>query len=231
MTMGVRIGFLAVLASGVVLLALNHFNNGKEVPSPADNAGLRVLQAFQDAESSSVGIATRLAGIAEKRAELLSAAFQAAPVEAIDPLLRAAAWAKHRAGLLSIRACTGNDWPDLVTYCDADRANPLARKVQTFSLGTAPHERESVRAAMRQLDGKWKGDGFVLEVDSARAQAKVDPTLPFQWDRYGIKTISDGMVVFAVGAELYEASVDAESIILSSTGFRGKRRLGRQTVH
>jgi hypothetical protein len=84
---------------------------------------------------------------------------------------------------------------------------------------------------MRLLEGKWDGDGFVLEVDSARAQANIDPTLPYQWDRYGIKTVADGMVIFTVGAELYQASVDGESIMLSSTGFRGERRLDRQKVH
>ena len=230
MTMCVRIGVFAALASGVLLLTLHHFNKGGKLPSRADNAGPRILQAFQVAEAGSVVIASTTMLVAGK-AELLSAAFEAVPVEAHDPTLRAAAWAKHRAKLLSERSCTSSHWPDLVTFCDAYRGGPLAKQVQTFSLEGSPDERKSVREAMRLLEGKWIGDGFALEFDSARAQANVDPRLPYQWDRYGIRTASDGTVIFAVGAELYQASVQAGSLILSSTSFRGERRLGRENVH
>ena len=81
------------------------------------------------------------------------------------------------------------------------------------------------------MDGKWNGDGFALKVDSARAQANVDPSLPYQWDRYGIKSVSDGRMIFFVGAELYEALVSQRSISLSSTSFRGERRLDRERLH
>jgi hypothetical protein len=231
MTIFVRIAVFAALAMGVaVVLVLGHFNIGEDippVPSRDDNAGLRVTHAFQIAELSAVGVAPALPGTAEEKAELLSAAFESAPVGPIDPVLRAAASARHRASLLSMRSCAGNYWPDLVTYCDAYRAGSFSRKVQTTSLDTAP----DVREITHLVDGKWNGDGFALKVDSARAQANVDPTLPYQWDRYEIKSVSDGRMIFSIGAELYEAWVSPRSISLSSTSFRGERRLNRERLH
>ena len=231
MTMFVRIGVFAALALGVaVVLVLGHFNRGEDiatVPSRDDNVGMRVTHAFQIAELSAVGVAPALPGTAEEKAELLSAAFEAAPVGPIDPVLHAAVSARHRTSLLSMRSCPGNYWPDLVSYCDAHRAGSFSKKVQTISLDTA----SDVREITHLVDGKWNGDGFALKVDSARAQANVDPALPYQWDRYGIKSVSDGRMIFFIGAELYEALVSQRSISLSSTSFRGERRLDRERLH
>lgn len=79
--------------------------------------------------------------------------------------------------------------------------------------------------AAERLDGEWRGDGFVLKVDSHRAQASLDPERPFQWQRFLVREVTDDEVVFAVGAELFEARLDAGMLTLTGTTFRGERVL------
>jgi len=81
--------------------------------------------------------------------------------------------------------------------------------------------------AATELDGEWRGEGFVLKVDSRRAQASLDPARPFQWQRFLVREVTDDEVVFAVGAELYEARIDAGALTLTGTTFRGERILRR----
>jgi hypothetical protein len=82
--------------------------------------------------------------------------------------------------------------------------------------------------AAARLNGTWEGDGYVLQVDSQRAQASVDPERPFHWERFLVKDVSDDKVTFTVGAELYEAKLAADSLTLTSTSFRGERTLKRE---
>jgi hypothetical protein len=82
--------------------------------------------------------------------------------------------------------------------------------------------------AARELDGEWRGDGFVLKVDSRRAQASVDPKRSFHWQRFLVKEVTDKDIVFAVGTELFEARIDADTLLLTGTSFRGERVLKRQ---
>lgn len=79
--------------------------------------------------------------------------------------------------------------------------------------------------AAERLDGEWRGDGFVLKIDSHRAQASVDPERPFQWQRFLVREVTEDEVVFAVGAELFEARMDAGTLTLTGTTFRGARIL------
>lgn len=81
--------------------------------------------------------------------------------------------------------------------------------------------------AATYLDGVWEGDGYVLRVDAARAQASVDPDRPFNWSRFLVKEVTDDEIVFTIGAELFEARLASESIILRSTSFRGERVMWR----
>lgn len=85
-----------------------------------------------------------------------------------------------------------------------------------------------VDEAARRLDGFWRGDGFALKVDSRRAQANVDPQRPFEWRRFAVKEAEDGEIVFAIGAEIFEAKLDQGELELTSTSFRGERLLRRQ---
>ena len=81
--------------------------------------------------------------------------------------------------------------------------------------------------AAAQLDGEWRGDDFVLKIDSRRAQASIDPARPFEWRHFLVKDVTDEEIVFTVGADLYEARIDADKLTLTSTSFRGERLLVR----
>lgn len=82
--------------------------------------------------------------------------------------------------------------------------------------------------AANYLHGIWQGDGYVLRVDAARAQASVDAGRPFQWTRFLVKEVTGQEIVFSVGADIFEARVDDDTIVLTSTGFRGERTLRRE---
>lgn len=79
------------------------------------------------------------------------------------------------------------------------------------------------------LDGEWRGAEVVLRIDAERAQASVTPDRPFEWRRFIIKDVHDNEVVFAIGAELFEAKVAADTLTLTGTSFRGARVLFRDT--
>ena len=81
--------------------------------------------------------------------------------------------------------------------------------------------------AAKRLDGEWRGDGFVLKIDSRRAQASIDPNRPFEWGRFIVKDVREDDVVFTIGAELFEATVDADALRLTGTSFRGEKVLRR----
>ncbi len=82
--------------------------------------------------------------------------------------------------------------------------------------------------AAEQLDGEWRGDDFVLRVDARRAQASVDAARPFAWDRFLVKEVTDAEVVFTIGADLYQATFDNDTLTLTGTSFRGERVLSRE---
>ena len=77
------------------------------------------------------------------------------------------------------------------------------------------------------LNGDWRGDDFVLRVDSHRAQASVDPKRPFEWDRFVIREVTEDGVIFVIGSELFEAELRDDSIVLTGTSFQGERALKR----
>jgi len=82
--------------------------------------------------------------------------------------------------------------------------------------------------AADRLDGIWRSDDFVLRVDAKRAQASVDGTRPFAWDRFLVKEVTGAQVVFSIGAELYEAVlIDDNTLTLTGTSFTGARTLSR----
>jgi hypothetical protein len=81
--------------------------------------------------------------------------------------------------------------------------------------------------AASRLDGRWQGDGFVLRIDASRAQGSFDANRPFQWQHFIVKEVTEDGVIFAIGNELFEATVDAEALRLSGTSFRGEKLLRR----
>ena len=85
-----------------------------------------------------------------------------------------------------------------------------------------------VDEAARLLDGVWRGEDYALKVDSRRAQANTDPGKPFEWQRFVVKGVDDEAILFAIGAEIFEARIAGDVLDLSSTSFRGERRLTRE---
>ena len=81
--------------------------------------------------------------------------------------------------------------------------------------------------AAKRLDGEWRGEDFVLRVDAARAQASLDPERPFGWQRFLVKEVDEDEIVFTVGSELFQARIDADTLTLTGTGFRGEQVLTR----
>jgi hypothetical protein len=81
--------------------------------------------------------------------------------------------------------------------------------------------------AAQKLDGRWQGDGYEIVIDGERDQASTDPARPFQWQRFLVKQVEGDEIVFTVGAELFQARLDADRLTLTSTGFRGERSLTR----
>lgn len=86
----------------------------------------------------------------------------------------------------------------------------------------------SFNEAARLLDGKWRGEAFVLRVDAKRAQASTAPDRPFEWRRFLVKQVRDNAVVFSIGADIYEATIEADSLTLTGTSFRGAQVLVRE---
>ena len=81
--------------------------------------------------------------------------------------------------------------------------------------------------AAQRLDGRWENDIYMLRIDSARAQASVDPRKPFEWQRFLVKAVAGDTVIFTIGSELFEATLQSEELVLTSTSFRGERLLQR----
>ena len=81
--------------------------------------------------------------------------------------------------------------------------------------------------AAARLDGEWRGGDFVLRVDARRAQANIDAARPFAWERFAVKEVTGTEVVFTVGAELYQATIEEDTLTLTGTSFRGERLLFR----
>jgi len=85
----------------------------------------------------------------------------------------------------------------------------------------------SFSEAAQRLDGEWRGADFVLRVDAKRAQASTAHDRPFEWQRFLVKEVTDGGVVFTIGTELFEAIMEADTLVLTGTNFRGERVLFR----
>jgi hypothetical protein len=54
------------------------------------------------------------------------------------------------------------------------------------------------------------------------------PDRPFEWKRFVIRDARGSEVIFAIGAELYEATVAGDSLTLTGTSFRGELVLFRE---
>jgi hypothetical protein len=95
----------------------------------------------------------------------------------------------------------------------------------TFS---APAWSNPLYEAAKKLDGTWRGDGYSLTVDSQRDQARIDSNRPFEWQRFLVQEVRPDEIVFSIGAEIYEAKVGPDQMMLSGSSFRGEHRMRRE---
>jgi hypothetical protein len=158
--------------------------------------------------------------------ERISAAFGVAHRSRQSAALKAALWVRFKGRLLSAGVCVAELEPRLGCL---GTGNGRAISVRTTAVPARESEGDSAApAGGRQLDGKWEGSDFVLRVDSSRAQANVNTSEPFQWQRFIVRRVLDSRIDFAIGAEVFSAEVRSNELTLSSTSFRGERVLKRQ---
>ncbi len=81
--------------------------------------------------------------------------------------------------------------------------------------------------AAARLNGEWQSGEVVLRVDAKRAQASTAHDRPFEWQRFLVKEVTDSGLVFTIGTELFEAVMEADTLVLTGTNFRGERVLFR----
>jgi hypothetical protein len=84
---------------------------------------------------------------------------------------------------------------------------------------------EAALSLARQLSGVWRAEDFVLHIDAERAQANMNLNAPFEWQRFLVKRIYGNTVAFSLGAELFQARLSDEGVILTGTTLRGERNL------
>jgi hypothetical protein len=80
---------------------------------------------------------------------------------------------------------------------------------------------------LRALDGRWHGGGLALTIDAERGLARLDPSLPFQWEAFNIRNIEGAMVVFSIGERLFIGYLDGNVMRLTTPGRQGSWTLGR----
>jgi hypothetical protein len=145
---------------------------------------------------------------------------------------RAAAAAVRNRGVLLVRACVASDWIDKALYCPHE-VSPRSVGIISVSITDESPDLEPPAAmqAVLQLNGAWTGADYRLQIDGERAQANTYAGLPFRWERFLVRAVpEDNRVKFAIGADLYEATVNGDSIALKSTAFRGERLLSRSSA-
>jgi hypothetical protein len=85
----------------------------------------------------------------------------------------------------------------------------------------------AAEASWTSLDGRWIGPGLELMVDSTRAQARIDPALPFAWKAFAIKNITDDMIVFTIGPYQFVGLLEGDQLTVTSPSLQGSRALRR----
>lgn len=107
-------------------------------------------------------------------------------------------------------------------------ARVLAR-IFVWSFGSLLLQAEASASAdeLSLLDGRWIGDGLQVVVDADRAQANMNPWKPFDWQRIEVKERDGAEITFTIGAELFYGTLQADTMTVEGTAFRGVRSLQR----
>jgi hypothetical protein len=115
------------------------------------------------------------------------------------------------------------------TIAEAKMHLRIALLILALLTGSSVFAASRYEDAAQRLNGEWRGAELVLRIDAERAQASMTPDRPFEWRRFIIKDIRQDEIIFSIGAELYEAKIDADTLTLTGTAFRGARVLFRDT--
>ena len=145
------------------------------------------------------------------------------PNRPADAALKAAAWQRWRGKIFIAGACLKEPPPRLgcnEVFDVSPRPVPV--------VPVTPENEALLSSTVHQIEGTWRGDSYLLRVDSQRSQANTKPTEPFEWKRFVIRRISESAVDFAVGTDIFEAKFADSHVVLSSTSFRGERTLTRE---
>lgn len=81
---------------------------------------------------------------------------------------------------------------------------------------------------LRRLDGLWEGPGMMLQIDSARLQARTDPDHPFSWRPLIIQNVSGNMIVFRIGEQSFIGLFAQEQLTVTSPQLAGSFSLTRR---
>jgi hypothetical protein len=177
--------------------------------------------------TSPVAAAAEPEGVAALRVQ---GAFEASAGVPTDPKLAAAAWQSHHGRIFAAISCLVQGSPELAGGCGGGAPSGPSHSVQTSRVEAPAGSPEEAADILGNLDGWWENGADILRIDLVRAQANTDPERPFEWDRFLVKELSDGEIVFSIGADLYQAEIDGDALVLSGTSFRGERTLFRQAA-
>ncbi len=88
-------------------------------------------------------------------------------------------------------------------------------------------EASALAGNLSLIEGRWLGDGLQVVVDADRAQANMDPWKPFDWRHIEVKEYDGAAITFSIGAELFYGTLEADTMTLEGTSFRGTKILER----
>ena len=77
------------------------------------------------------------------------------------------------------------------------------------------------------LEGEWRGEELSLAIDQRRGQARLDLGRPFHWERFILKEVDGERIVFTIGARLFAATLDDDSLSVEAPGYGGPQLLRR----
>ena len=77
------------------------------------------------------------------------------------------------------------------------------------------------------LNGRWRGEGIELLIDTDRLQASAEPGRPFTRVPLLIRNVTGPMFFFSIGRETFIARAERETLSLTRLGSSGTVLLNR----
>ena len=85
----------------------------------------------------------------------------------------------------------------------------------------------SAAGDLAPLNGRWRGDGIELLIDTDRLQANAEPSRPFTRVPLLIRNVTGLMFFFSIGRETFLARAERETLSLTRLGSSGTVLLTR----